>query len=145
MERKMNAAYREQMGCFRSLLQKCCDWKIVPTADQGSPTILFSDIKKAIQRGTDGLIPSMYQYEALSVQKPTVWIPKGYLGISDDGILRVGEHENSIRVSYEHAAFDINYKEVFYNISKFANLKRTMKPLRWEKVQALLSRLASRY
>lgn len=50
-------------GCFRILLRKCCDCKVVPTADQGFP----------ISSEADGLISPTYQHEALSIQKPTVW------------------------------------------------------------------------
>jgi len=87
-------------GYFQTLLQKCRDWNIVPTADQGFP----------ISSETDELISPTYQHEALFVQKPTVWIPKDCLGINKDEILYVKKYNNSIRVSNKDAALDIKGK-----------------------------------
>ena len=87
-------------GCFRILLQKCRDWKVVSTADQGFP----------ISSETDGHISPIYQHEALFAQTPTVWIPKDCLGISDDEILHVRKYDSSIRVSNKDAALDIEGK-----------------------------------
>ncbi|KAL9121806.1 MAG: hypothetical protein Q9187_001630, partial [Circinaria calcarea] len=109
-EKKHECGVTKADECFRTLLQKCYDWKVVSFADQGSFTTLFSNIKKPIPSETDELISPTYQHEALSVQKPTVWIPKDCLGISDDEILRVRRYDNSIRVSNEHAALDIKRK-----------------------------------
>ena len=97
-------------GCFRTLLQKCYNRKVVSFADQGSFTTLFFNIEKPIPSENDGLILPIYRHEALSVQRPTVWIPKDCLGISDDEILRVRRYDNSIRVSNEHAALNLKGK-----------------------------------
>ena len=114
-KRKANehkCSIQKEDGYFQALLQKCRDWKAVPTTDRGSTTILFSNTKSEI----DEFVSPKYQNSVLSVREPTIWIPEDCLGISNDEILRVRKSGNTVRISNKRAALDMKGKVTIANI-----------------------------
>ncbi|KAM7218587.1 protein of unknown function DUF221 domain containing protein [Rhypophila decipiens] len=61
----------------------------------------------------DVLVRKAFQHYALRARRPTVWIPRDDLGVSDDEILRTREFSEHIWISNEGTALDSKVRVVY--------------------------------
>ncbi|KAM7189714.1 protein of unknown function DUF221 domain containing protein [Naviculisporaceae sp. PSN 640] len=61
----------------------------------------------------DALVRKAFQHYALRARRPTVWIPRDDLGVSDDEILRTREFSDHIWISNEGTALDSKVRVVY--------------------------------
>jgi len=61
----------------------------------------------------DALVKEAFKHEALRSRRPTVWIPRDDLGVSDDEILRTRELSDYIWISNEGTALDSKVRVVY--------------------------------
>jgi hypothetical protein len=61
----------------------------------------------------DALTKHAFQHEALRARRPTVWIPRDDLGISDDEIRRTQAYSDHIWISNEGTALDSKVRVVY--------------------------------
>ncbi|ENH63274.1 Putative protein RSN1 [Fusarium oxysporum f. sp. cubense race 1] len=78
---------------------------------------LFGGIHDEIEDLTpderDALVRHAFQHEALRARRPTVWIPRDDLGISDDEIRRTQAYSEHIWISNEGTALDSKVRVVY--------------------------------
>ncbi|KAM5348152.1 hypothetical protein ACJ41O_007976 [Fusarium nematophilum] len=78
---------------------------------------LFGGIHDEIEDLTpderDALTRHAFQHEALRARRPTVWIPRDDLGISDDEVRRTQEYSDHIWISNEGTALDSKVRVVY--------------------------------
>ncbi|KAF4467912.1 hypothetical protein FALBO_5216 [Fusarium albosuccineum] len=78
---------------------------------------LFGGIHDEIEDLTpderDALTRHAFKHEALRARRPTVWIPRDDLGISDDEIRRTQEYSEHIWISNEGTALDSKVRVVY--------------------------------
>jgi len=61
----------------------------------------------------DGLVRKAFQHYALRARRPTVWIPRDDIGVSDDEIRRTMEFSEAIWISNEGTALDSKVRVVY--------------------------------
>ncbi|KAL1879407.1 hypothetical protein VTK73DRAFT_6939 [Phialemonium thermophilum] len=61
----------------------------------------------------DALVRKAFQHYALRARRPTVWIPRDDLGVSDDEVLRTKEFSEYIWISNEGTALDSKVRVVY--------------------------------
>ena len=61
----------------------------------------------------DALVRKAFQHYAMRARRPTVWIPRDDLGVSDDEILRTREFSEHIWISNEGTALDSKVRVVY--------------------------------
>jgi hypothetical protein len=78
---------------------------------------LFGGIHDEIEDLTpderDALVRHAFQHEALRARRPTVWLPRDDLGVSDDEIRRTQEYSENIWISNEGTALDSKVRVVY--------------------------------
>ncbi|KAK3318516.1 hypothetical protein B0H66DRAFT_241354 [Apodospora peruviana] len=61
----------------------------------------------------DALVRKAFQHYAMRARRPTVWIPRDDLGVSDDEVLRTREFSEHIWISNEGTALDSKVRVVY--------------------------------
>ena len=61
----------------------------------------------------DALVRKAFQHYALRSRRPTVWIPRDEIGVSDDEILRTKDFSEQIWISNEHTALDSKVRVIY--------------------------------
>ncbi|KAH8912578.1 DUF221-domain-containing protein [Coniochaeta sp. PMI_546] len=61
----------------------------------------------------DALVKKAFQHYALRAHRPTVWIPRDDIGVSDDEILRTRQFSNYIWISNEGTALDSKVRVLY--------------------------------
>jgi hypothetical protein len=86
-------------------------------AQQAIGNALYGDFHDEIEDLTpeerDMLTQHAFQHSALRARRPTVWIPRDDLGISDDEIRRTREYSDCIWISNEGTALDSKMRVVY--------------------------------
>ncbi|KAF4977461.1 hypothetical protein FZEAL_6025 [Fusarium zealandicum] len=74
---------------------------------------IHDEIEDLTPEERDALTKHAFQHEALRARRPTVWIPRDDLGISDDEIRRTQEYSEEIWISNEGTALDSKVRVVY--------------------------------
>ena len=61
----------------------------------------------------DALVRKAFQHYALRARRPTVWIPRDDIGVSDDEVLRTNDFSEHIWISNEYTALDSKVRVVY--------------------------------
>ncbi|KIL92916.1 hypothetical protein FAVG1_04097 [Fusarium avenaceum] len=74
---------------------------------------IHDEIEDLTPEERDALVRHAFQHEALRARRPTVWIPRDDLGISDDEIRRTNAYSEHIWISNEGTALDSKVRVVY--------------------------------
>ncbi|KAF4445916.1 hypothetical protein F53441_10387 [Fusarium austroafricanum] len=74
---------------------------------------IHDEIEDLTPEERDALVRHAFLHEALRARRPTVWIPRDDLGISDDEIRRTQEYSEHIWISNEGTALDSKVRVVY--------------------------------
>ncbi len=71
------------------------------------------EIEDLVPEERDALVREAFKHSALRARRPTVWLPRDDLGVSDDEILRTREVSEHIWISNEGTALDSKVRVVY--------------------------------
>lgn len=74
---------------------------------------IHDEIEDLTPEERDALVRHAFLHEALRARRPTVWIPRDDLGVSDDEIRRTQEYSDHIWISNEGTALDSKCRVVY--------------------------------
>jgi hypothetical protein len=74
---------------------------------------IHDEIEDLTPEERDVLTQHAFQHEALRARRPTVWIPRDDLGVSDDEIRRTKKYSDHIWISNEGTALDSKVRVVY--------------------------------
>jgi hypothetical protein len=74
---------------------------------------IADEIEDLTPEERDSLVRKAFQHYAMRARRPTVWIPRDDIGISDDEVLRTKDFSEHIWISNEHTALDSKVRVVY--------------------------------
>ncbi len=74
---------------------------------------ISDEIEDLTPEERDSLVRKAFKHYALRARRPTVWIPRDDIGVSDDEVLRTKDFSDHIWISNEHTALDSKVRVLY--------------------------------
>ena len=74
---------------------------------------VFDEIEDLAPEERDALVREAFKHSALRARRPSVWIPRDDLGVSDDEVLRTRDVSKYVWITNEGTALDSKVRVVY--------------------------------